>query len=763
MFTTNATTAFAQSSCGDIVETFTDWVPVDINDPDAGLKEIEVEERHPIEDCDNPFNADDSVPYELSITLHNQNITPDTIVSLPATGSVPGNYTLQNVPSHIRNGAFSPLQFYRKVNEDYYFEYGTEYEDTEVDVSFSVSDLPEGEYIAVFTFEEPPVVNYNFWQFFLERTFLPLTTYAQYIPPLFPEYAYIVSIPFTIVHETPEPEIDPLILQYAPVLYFHPDEDYFPMNVESFINDSALWDGNSQLLTKGELTLGNFEEIINTRDTSNYNLAYSDPDTAGSIDLEAAKEKYDAAIENKEATTTVYVHRMTDGYTDQSGNQHDFIVLQYWYFYAMNNWAEHGGRNNHEGDWESVFVFLDEETEDPKYVAFSSHLNDGFPNPELFQNRSVRKEWNNLETNGYKINSYVALGSHANYEKNKNYFLGVGTDQTSTEGRIITSSLLSDISTKFWSEFKGFWGTQSGQWGSDGPQGPKFIDLTGQFRYSEPVEWAGLDNIDVIVAEQTVALIEFTKQGIKFAFETAVETGTEIAVDLHEEVINFGQNIEEITLLPNFWDIESSLENDTFNVAVTLSYNPEVVTALDGAEEDLAAHYYNPIEDIWEVQDSVVDTEANIVTFNTTHFSRYALGIVEQPDTPTPPEPATLGELYDELRAVIDDSELRFFEKRLLLLLLDQNERMENRKHSFFSRDNVLLDVFERSVKRYERREKLSEEEMSTITALITQIKDFSKEEKPKPKEKCKSHRWFNFFDQKCNKTERERGWFGRF
>ena len=51
----------------------------------------------------------------------------------------------------------------------------------------------------------------------------------------------------------------------------------------------------------------------------------------------------------------------------------------------MNNWLAKGGTNNHEGDWESVFIFLNKKTEEPEYVAFedNAHLNDGDPSFNL--------------------------------------------------------------------------------------------------------------------------------------------------------------------------------------------------------------------------------------------------------------------------------------------------------------------------------------------------------------------------------------------
>ena len=38
-----------------------------------------------------------------------------------------------------------------------------------------------------------------------------------------------------------------------------------------------------------------------------------------------------------------------------------YVVLQYWFFYAMNDWrTTFSGVNDHEGDWEAVVVYLAE-------------------------------------------------------------------------------------------------------------------------------------------------------------------------------------------------------------------------------------------------------------------------------------------------------------------------------------------------------------------------------------------------------------------
>ena len=54
-----------------------------------------------------------------------------------------------------------------------------------------------------------------------------------------------------------------------------------------------------------------------------------------------------------------------------------FVALQYWFFYAMNDWrSTFGGVNDHEADWEQVTIFLPDPPDPssrPAWVAFSSH------------------------------------------------------------------------------------------------------------------------------------------------------------------------------------------------------------------------------------------------------------------------------------------------------------------------------------------------------------------------------------------------------
>ncbi|HEY2654923.1 MAG TPA: hypothetical protein VGI55_03980, partial [Solirubrobacteraceae bacterium] len=54
-----------------------------------------------------------------------------------------------------------------------------------------------------------------------------------------------------------------------------------------------------------------------------------------------------------------------------------YACLQYWFFYAMNDWrSTFSGVNDHEADWELITVYLAEQDDGswrPAWVAFSSH------------------------------------------------------------------------------------------------------------------------------------------------------------------------------------------------------------------------------------------------------------------------------------------------------------------------------------------------------------------------------------------------------
>ena len=192
------------------------------------------------------------------------------------------------------------------------------------------------------------------------------------------------------------------------------------------------------------------------------------------------------------------------------------LILHYWFFYAFNDWGTgHEGHNDHEGDWESIHLFLDPAPpHSVRWLAYAAH---GFANLERATSGDV--EWW-----GEHPIVYVGVGSHASYFRPgvyrwNDWALGdsgfaVGPQDATLytwprlpaakRPRRVRSPRLVDLRTQPWAwHFRGFWGTRFRyQWlgrafhvlhAISGPGGP--VWLAGQNRVRpqlrNPFNWAG--------------------------------------------------------------------------------------------------------------------------------------------------------------------------------------------------------------------------------------------------------------------------------
>jgi hypothetical protein len=115
----------------------------------------------------------------------------------------------------------------------------------------------------------------------------------------------------------------------------------------------------------------------------------------------AAWEKYRTVVAGE--TRPVYYGRVV--------RRDGWIVLQYLFFYFMNDWrSTFGGANDHEADWEQMFVFLEDRPEGPRpvWVAAAAHDEVG---------DDLRRRWDDpeLERDGTHPIVYPGAGSHATY------------------------------------------------------------------------------------------------------------------------------------------------------------------------------------------------------------------------------------------------------------------------------------------------------------------------------------------------------------
>ncbi|MGH2883698.1 MAG: hypothetical protein ACRDPA_13535, partial [Solirubrobacteraceae bacterium] len=103
-----------------------------------------------------------------------------------------------------------------------------------------------------------------------------------------------------------------------------------------------------------------------------------------------------------------------------------YVCLQYWYFYAMNDWrSTFSGVNDHEADWELATVYLAERTgapARPAWVAFSSHDHAG---------EQLRRRWDDPELirSGDHPVLFPGAGSHSGAFLSGDYVISVDPPQ----------------------------------------------------------------------------------------------------------------------------------------------------------------------------------------------------------------------------------------------------------------------------------------------------------------------------------------------
>jgi hypothetical protein len=222
----------------------------------------------------------------------------------------------------------------------------------------------------------------------------------------------------------------------------------------------------------------------------------------------SAIESYEAS-QGKDRNYTYYYRTV-----QQAG----YLNLQYWFFYAYNDWASgYGGFNDHEGDWEGFHVFFkldagNRPIEPPAYVCYLGH------------HSRITKPWthHDVEKVGTHPVIYVAAGSHASYPEAKQYplvalynLIDYATGESFTldhdgwRGRINLgkvpwlSAYLGSWGTRYWLPLEwaqktlGFLASSiPGEVdlpGVSAPRGPKFGDEGGEREtWRNPVAFAGI-------------------------------------------------------------------------------------------------------------------------------------------------------------------------------------------------------------------------------------------------------------------------------
>lgn len=377
-----------------------------------------------------------------------------------------------------------------------------------------------------------------------------------------------------------------LLRRYEPIMRFSKGEQFYPMNAEAYIGAAQLCvlrpnDLPEVLVPRGQLTSERLGALAMQEQNAITYLHFVDPLTPAEVQrfwrestlrdfhtgrsrlvrvglltrigdvifslslllrgkvpggqAAAAAQRYHALLAQDERYC--YYSRIV--------RENGYIVLQYWMFYAYNDWrSSFHGVNDHEADWEMISVFLaDEEQPYPLWLAYSAHQ---------FGGHDIRRSWNDpeiLKIDGHPV-VFVAAGSHASYFLRGEYLPSVGIPlpagimrlrraiirfwrETLRQGEQLSSDfhdilripfvdyargdglvigpggqhswemiLLQDTAEQpapAWVDhYHGLWGLYTGDSlaGEDAPGGPRYqSDGMLRMSWNDPLGWSGLDTV----------------------------------------------------------------------------------------------------------------------------------------------------------------------------------------------------------------------------------------------------------------------------
>lgn len=394
-----------------------------------------------------------------------------------------------------------------------------------------------------------------------------------------------------------------LLRRYEPVVRYTQGEMFYPCAVDGYLGYCSLWRRNAegadtQLLPRGAVTPASL--IAHDREAGGRSLylrftgeplsptAYQQwqrsPDhpafdSAGRLARVGIAGRLAEALFDFSLLVRGRVPGGTTGKAQQQYRQMmaddprfvyygrvlrdgDYTVLHYLFFYAMNDWrSSFHGVNDHESDWEQIFVYLTEEDGEllPQWVAFAAHD---------FSGDDLRRRWDDPEltiVDGRHVVVHAGAGSHAAYVVGGEYLMHVepqavtpvrralqpasdfvaaavsqpGVQSDAESGTNVFSLAFVDYARgdglsigpgqpQAWSPelvsddvpwvaaYRGLWGldTRDPFGGEQAPAGPKF-NRDGSVRQSwyDPLGWAGLDKepapaVLIPETETTIASLE---------------------------------------------------------------------------------------------------------------------------------------------------------------------------------------------------------------------------------------------------------------
>ena len=241
-----------------------------------------------------------------------------------------------------------------------------------------------------------------------------------------------------------------LLRAYEPVVRFNEGELFFPASVEDYVACCTLLErvrGEDPrvVLDQGEVTLERLTEVDAQRSGPGLYLRFVDEPFSRLASMRWRRRSDRPRFRHADRLARVGVlSRIIDAlmrvslffrgtvargteaaaetqYREQMRADHHpyygrvvrsagYVALQYWFFYAFNDWRSRVyGVNDHEADWEQVVVYLAEQADgslQPSWVVFSAHDESG---------DDLRRRWDDpdLDLVGEHPVVFAGIGSHS--------------------------------------------------------------------------------------------------------------------------------------------------------------------------------------------------------------------------------------------------------------------------------------------------------------------------------------------------------------
>ncbi len=299
-----------------------------------------------------------------------------------------------------------------------------------------------------------------------------------------------------------------LLRKYEPIARFTKGEAFFPIAVDEYVKACSLWLTDPQgkdrmLIPNGELDVDRLVDFDQIPADHTMHLRFVDQPLVGlkfqrwlrdphrehfiapgrlarvPLVFRLADSLFDlsllvrgqvpggqaAAADLK--TRLIYSQDPRWVYYGRAVRSGGWIALQYLFFYSMNNWRSgFFGVNDHEADWEQVFVFLTESEAgepEPRWVAYASHD---------FKGDDLRRRWDDplLVREGDHPVIFVGAGSHASYFEQGEYLMGA------EPGFLLPVKGVLNWLQRFWNETLGMGSTEYAQTNNRAMLNVPFID-----------------------------------------------------------------------------------------------------------------------------------------------------------------------------------------------------------------------------------------------------------------------------------------------